>query len=219
MKIKVVSLQLNAYNVGQSDLGLENALMMIDKAALDKPDLVVLPECSFPGYILGLYEDIEEQVKKSTAALELFREKARKYSFYLVVGLVENIDERIVNTGVLIGSQGEIVDRAVKSFLWHFDKKWFTSGDSFEVFNTSFGRVGIIVCADGRQPEISRILSLKGAELIIDLTNLVTSGNQPDKLSNQQCDFMLPTRAIENRVWMIVANKVGIEANSVVYCG
>ncbi|KJS83203.1 MAG: hypothetical protein JM58_13140 [Peptococcaceae bacterium BICA1-8] len=219
MTIKVASLQLNAYDVGQSDLALDNALKMIDKAALDKPDLVVLPECTFPGYILGLYGDVEEQIKKTTKALELFRKKAQEYEFYLAVGLAENIKGRFLNTAVLIGPQGEIIGRAAKSFLWHFDEKWFSSGENFEVFDTKFGRVGMIVCADARQPEIPRILALKGAELIIDLTNLVTSDNQPDKLSNPQCEFMLPTRAIENRVWMIVANKVGIEADTVVYCG
>ena len=51
MTIKVACLQLEAFDINQSDLALENAFQMIDRMAESKTDLVVLPECVFPGYI------------------------------------------------------------------------------------------------------------------------------------------------------------------------
>ena len=93
------------------------------------------------------------------------------------------------------------------------------SGDELEVFDTPIGRIGIILCGDGRQPEIARVLALKGAQLIIDLTNLTATGSSSEQLSNPQYEYMLPTRAVENKVWFVIANKVGMEADSILYCG
>lgn len=219
MTIKLACLQLKAFDIRESDLALQNALQMIDQAAENNVDLVVLPECTFPGYILGLNDNVEEQIGKTPDGVDAFQKKAQKHGLHLVVGLAEMYKGKIRNTAVLISPKGEIIGRVAKSFLWHFDSNWFVSGENFEVFETGIGRIGIIICADGRQPEIARILTLKGAELIVDLTNLVTSGFHSDKLSNPQCEYMLSTRALENKVWLVVANKVGLEAKSVVYCG
>jgi predicted amidohydrolase len=62
-------------------------------------------------------------------------------------------------------------------------------------------------------------LSLEGADILIDLTNWVTSGFDKKSLTNPQVEYMIPTRALENRVWIIAANKVGMEAKTILYCG
>ncbi|MBU4227540.1 hypothetical protein KKA86_01700, partial [bacterium] len=61
--------------------------------------------------------------------------------------------------------------------------------------------------------------SLQGADILLDLTNWVTSGFEKENLTNPQVEYMIPTRALENRVWIIAANKVGMEAKSILYCG
>jgi predicted amidohydrolase len=77
----------------------------------------------------------------------------------------------------------------------------------------------MFICADGRLPEIVRCLSLQGADILLDLTNWVTSGFEKETLTSPQVEYMIPTRALENRVWIIAANKVGMEAKSILYCG
>ena len=124
-----------------------------------------------------------------------------------------------VQLGLFDRPDGEVIGRYSKTFLWHFDSKWFAAGDEYRVFDTPLGRIGILICADGRLPEIARVLALKGAEIIVDPTNWVTTGKDLESLRNAQPDWIIPTRALENGVWFLCANKVGWEAESVVYCG
>src|SRR6202011_4601002 len=66
---------------------------------------------------------------------------------------------------------------------------------------------------------VASTLVAKGAEILIVPTAWVTSGRDPNALENLQADLMAPVRARENGVPLIVANKVGVEARSVAYCG
>jgi predicted amidohydrolase len=123
------------------------------------------------------------------------------------------------NGAALFGRDGSLTGRYDKSFLWHFDSRWFAAGDAFPVFETDFGRVGMLVCADGRLPEIARSLALNGAQIILDLTAWVSSGRHVEDLDTIQRDYLMPVRAAENGVWIACADKFGIEAESIVYCG
>lgn len=219
MLIKAAAVQLKAWDVNESHQALEKSLKMIDMAARDNPDLVVLPECTYPGYFLGYNGEVTKTLEKIEPAISAYQDKAREHQIYLVVGAPEIKDKKIYNAAYLINRKGEIIGISRKSFLWHFDSKWFSSNDTYEVFETELGEIGMIICADGRQPEISRVLALKGAQLIIDVTNWVTSGSNVYKLSNPQYEYIIPSRAIENKVWYIAANKVGSEAESILYCG
>jgi len=218
VKIKAACIQLAAYDVTQSDKAMKNALDKIDEAIKEQPQLVVLPGCVYPGYFIGM-NDVTKTLSNTSEALLMFKSKAKEHGVYIAVGLAEQIEGKYYNSGYLLGPEGQIIGVARKSFLWHFDSKWFAPGDELEVFDTPIGRIGIILCGDGRQPEIARVLALKGAQLIIDLTNLTATGSSSEQLSNPQYEYMLPTRAVENKVWFVIANKVGMEADSILYCG
>jgi predicted amidohydrolase len=87
------------------------------------------------------------------------------------------------------------------------------------VFETDFGRIGMLICADGRMPEITRSLVVGGAQLILDLTAWVSGARHPADLTSAQRTYLMPARAAENGVWIAAAAKAGIEAESIVYCG
>ncbi len=76
-----------------------------------------------------------------------------------------------------------------------------------------------MVCADGRVPEIARILRLKGARMILDAANLVCSAPDPKELINQQYAFILRERARENGVYIALCDKCGVEDSSVTMAG
>ncbi|HHW27044.1 MAG TPA: carbon-nitrogen hydrolase family protein [Firmicutes bacterium] len=219
MRLTVALVQHRAYDVDHSQEGLANTLALVDQAARSKPDLIVLPECSYPGYYLGLGGDPRQNVLGWRDALSRFRMIAQRHGVYICVGLAEAQGDKLYNSAFLIDRNGTLVGTARKTFLWHFDRRWFSRGDEFRVFQTDIGNIGMIVCADGRLPEISRVLALKGAEIIIDPTNWVTSGRDAGSLRNPQVDCMIPARAVENGVWYFCANKVGRETDTVVYCG
>ncbi|MEP7216953.1 MAG: nitrilase-related carbon-nitrogen hydrolase, partial [Anaerolineaceae bacterium] len=150
----------------------------------------------------------------------LLAEKTRTYGYWLAAGLVvPDLAGGLTNSGVVFSPDGEIRGQYDKSFLWHFDTQWFKRGDQFPVFDMGFCRAGILICADGRLPEIARSLALNGAEVILDLTAWVASGRETAKLSNIQCEYMMPVRAFENGAWVVAADKWGVEAGSIVYAG
>ena len=222
-KLKLACLQVSAREYEDRYENKENILKMIDKAADSHPQLMVLPECAYPAYYISplIVKNSLEFHKSTLELIDEVKEKAKLYKCYIALGIVETdiIENILYNSALLINPEGKEINRFQKSYLWHFDSHWFCAGEQYPVIETGFGKVGMFICADGRLPEIVRCLSLQGADILIDLTNWVTSGFEKETLTNPQVEYMIPTRALENRVWIIAANKVGMEAKSILYCG
>jgi predicted amidohydrolase len=222
-KLKGACLQVSAREYSDRYDNKENILRMIDKAADAHPQLMVLPECVYPAYYISplIVKNSLEFQKSTLELIAEVKEKAKLYKCYIALGIVETdlIENILYNSALLINPEGREISRFRKSYLWHFDSHWFCAGEQYPVIETEFGKVGMFICADGRLPEIVRCLSLQGADILIDLTNWVTSGFEKETLTNPQVEYMIPTRALENRVWIIAANKVGMEAKSILYCG
>lgn len=217
--MKLAVLQIKAFDVDHGPEALAHALSRIDEAARHRPDLMVLPECTYPGYVLGSRQAPGTSADELREALGRFCEAARRHSCHIAVGLPEREGEKLFNSGFLIGPGGAVAGKARKSLLWHFDAQWFDAGDEVTVVDTALGRLGLLICADARLPEIPRLMRLKGARVILDMTNWVSTGSDPARLTNPQYEFMAPARAVENAVWFAAANKVGIERGCVLYCG
>ncbi len=222
-KVRVAILQVEARAFSEQAENKEHILKFIGKAAKSKPDLIVLPECVYPCYFLSarIIPDYGVLGNLCEEFLKEVKNCARKFETFIAIGLPEFIPEKnlLYNSAILIDDNGDEIGRARKSFLWHFDNIWFQPYSNYPVFDTKIGRIGMFICADGRLPEIARSLSLQGAEILLDLTNLVTTGLEREKWTNPQVDYIIPTRALENRVWIVLANKVGVEENSIQCCG
>ncbi len=216
--MRIACVQPGALDVSGWETAFERALALTAESAAGGADLVLLPEALFPAYYLGESEGPGASWRRA-APLEQLSVCAAKNGIYLAAGLVLEEGGSLYNGAVLWGRDGREILRTFKSNLWHFDGQYVVPGTSFPVADTEFGRVGMMVCADGRIPEICRILSLKGARLILDLTNLTSTGRNRENLSNPQLEYMLPARAAENGVWIAVADKVGLEAETVLNCG
>ncbi len=218
---RISLLQLPAFSIEDAAASLAHTLRRIDETvASDGPDLLALPEVTYPAYLLGTRDLSTRDVLSPSDAAECFAEKARQHSVYIAVGLALDVPGGgYANGALLFGRDGAIVGRYDKSFLFHFDTRWFTPGDAYPVFETDIGRIGMLICADGRLPEIARSLTLNGAQLILDLTAWVSGARQPQDLSTSQVEFLMPTRAAENGVWIACCDKFGAEAESIVYAG
>lgn len=212
-ELRVACVQLAARDVEERDRALEEAVAAAREAA-GAADLVVLPEATFPGYVLHDRAGHADagQWSRGRAA---FSEVARASGATVVVGLVRPEGERLWNSGVAFDGSGEIVDIADKAFLWHFDNRWFDAGTPSEVWAISSGLAGSFVCADARMMEVPRHLARRGAELLVDCTALVLG---PSGV-NAQIIYMLAARAWENGAFLAVANKCGYEAGIAHYAG
>ena len=218
--MKIASVQLKAHNVWEYQEAEAEILDRIDLAAEQGAELVVLPECAYPAYFLELDPPAASRaLERTQAVLDRIAQKARDLHVYVALGIALPEGGKLYNAAVLFDDEGKILHRACKSNLWHFDDRCFTPGEDFQTVETKFGRLGMMVCADGRIPEIARILALQGAQVIIDVVNLVATAQSPKDLMNQQYAFMLPVRAMENGVWLVTADKCGMEGNCAVYLG
>ncbi len=221
VKFRAACLQLPARPLDRADENLRAAENMVREARARRAELIVLPECTYPGYYLSGWDELRRARRLPTPAdaLEFFAELARRESVHICVGLVEDVGTRRYNSVFMLSPSGEILGRNRKLFLWHFDERWFDRGDVLETVEALGTSFGMFVCADGRLPEIPRTLALKGARVFLDSTNWVATGFDREALTNPQPRFMMQARAVENGAWVLAANKVGMEAGSVVFCG
>src|SRR5438552_6875776 len=216
---RIALLQLPAFGVEDAEASLAHTLRRIDDAAREQPDIIALPEVTYPAYFIG-GRDLPDGVRSPGEVMDVFAAKANEHGVYIAAGMaVEAPGSGYSNGAVLFARDGTVAGRYDKSFLWHFDTRWFSAGDTYPVFETDRGRIGMLICADGRLPEITRCLALNGAQIILDLTAWVSSGRSADALTSIQREYLMPVRALENGVWIAAADKCGIEAKSIVYCG
>ena len=165
-------------------------------------DILVLPELALTGYT---FEDSEE-------AYSLSEEVGGKLTGELIsiaggnnvtmaVGFLEREGKHLYNSSVLINGKG-VVGVYRKVHLFREEKSIFKSGNTgFPVFSVGNVKVGLLVCFDWIFPEAARTLALKGADIILHSANLVLPFYQNAAV----------TRAMENRVFIVLANRNGVE--------
>lgn len=213
--IRVAALQLAARDRIDFDDARAAAMRAIERACATS-DLVVLPEGTFPAYVLG---DSSVDAASIGAVVEAIAAIARESRTVIVAGSAAADGSELRNSAFVIDADGSLAGRADKLFLWHFDRRWFSQGDRLAPIRTSIGTLGVLICADGRIPTIAGTLVDRGAEALVMPTAWVTSGRDSRALENIQADLLAQVRAYENRVPFIAANKCGAELAMVAYCG
>ena len=175
---------------------VSDTLTAIDAVAAEKPDMIVLTENVFQtrvpmredyGYRFNTLDGKDPDI---TALCE----RAAKYNTYITCSVCLVDDEGLRhNTGLLINRQGQIQDTFHKCHLTIGEVEGgLVLGDELKVFDTDFGRIGIQICWDHFFPESTRILAMKGAELVC----VPTHGSQLERSV---------TRAVENGMFFAYA--------------
>lgn len=138
---------------------------LIAEAARQRADLVVLPEVLTCAYTSLSETDCAEPIPGPSTAF--FGGLAKQHNLYLVAGLVERDGPLIYNVAVLIGPDGGVAGKYRKTALPRSEvERGITPGSDYPVFQTRFGKVGMMVCYDGFFPEVARELANRGAEVI-----------------------------------------------------
>lgn len=214
--IRIAALQLRAHDRADFTRVWPSMLGRIASAARSA-NLLVLPEGTIPGYVLGDAPVDDTEIASAVAEL---RALAAEVQTVIVLGIAaRGSNGGLFNRALAIESDGTLAGSADKIFLWDFDRKWFQPGGRIAPVETSLGRLGLLVCADGRMPEIARALAEAGSELLVMPTAWVTSGRDPASLENAQADLLARVRAFENKIAFVAANKCGSELGVAAYCG
>ena len=138
---------------------------LLEDAGRQKADLVVLPE-TFTFY--GTKKKMDECAETVPGPVtDYLGTLAMKHDFYIAAGLIERDGHLIYNVCVLIGPDGKVAGKYRKCSLPRGEvEAGITPGHDYPVFNTRFGKVGMMVCYDGFFPEVARQLAINGAEVI-----------------------------------------------------
>lgn len=183
--------------LGNPDANISKVLTIINKKEFD---LMVFPELSFSGYemrsrteVRRLSHKIESPVFEEISAICRKSEKA------VIIGFAEDACDGIFNSSVLIDERGrKHVYR--KTHLFKDEKRIFDKGNKgYSVRKIKDVNVAQLICFDWFFPEASRTVSLMGADIIALSANLVMP----------YCQDAMVTRSLENRVFSIVANRIG----------
>jgi len=138
---------------------------LIAQAAKQRADLVVLGE-TVPSAMVKLKpEETAEPIPGP--ATEYFGRLAKQHHLHIVLSLYERDAHLIYNTAVLMGPDGGMIGKYRKVCLPPGEAaEGIAPGKDYPVFDTAFGKVGLMVCYDGFFPEVARELSNRGAEVI-----------------------------------------------------
>ncbi len=175
-------------------------------------ELVVFPETVTTGYETGLSaEELWDLVDEAPGQItEKIQRTAQELGVHVVWPSYRRAGERgsVYNSAILIGPDGEIVGIYDKTHPAPWERRdgggWAEVGTQAEVFETPLGNIGMIICYDGDFPELSRLLAVKGADIIVRASALQRSY---DIWYITNC-----ARAYDNHVYVVASNLVGSDA-------
>jgi predicted amidohydrolase len=184
---------------------LEALLRLTNEAAAGGAKLIVTPEMATTAYCWATRDEITSDVEPVPGpTTRRFAEMAADHDCWIVVGLAEVDPETDIyyNSAVLIGPEGP-VGLYRKTHAYISEPKWAKDGDlGLPVFETPIGRIAMTICMDACYPETARVPALAGADVICFPTNW---------LSEKSPSPSWMARAAENGVYLVAANRYGLE--------
>ena len=204
MKVKIAQIQAHVYE--EKEKNMEELERNLERIKDENIDLVTLGEmfnCPYQTPCFPVYGEMERgETWQKLSAL------AKKYQIYRSAGSVPEKDEEgnVYNTAYVFDPQGNqiakhrkvhLFDIAVKGGQCYQESATLTAGDQITVFDTKFGKMGICICFDCRFPEIVRLMTLRGARMIlVPAAFNMTTGPA-------HWELMFRGRAVDNQCYMI----------------
>ena len=194
---------------------VEKAIGLIETAVEEGAELMVLPELFTMGFYIFKdrnpeFFDMAEPIPGPTT--DAIGKIAKKHGVYIVAPIFEkHASGHFFNTAPLIGPDGGIIGKYSKTHVppRPEEKFYFSPGSEFPVFPTEIGKIGMVICYDREFPEPIRVLSLKGAEMV-----LVPSVIFPRDKAKYPDGWVMVNRAraYDNGVFGVFVNRGGKES-------
>lgn len=203
-KIKVAAIQMPT--VTDKMQNVRTAGIYLEKIKDEKPDFVILPEmfcCPYQTQNFPVYAEEE-----GGTVWQQLSEYAKQYGIYLIGGSMPEKDAegKVYNTSYIFDRQGKQIGKHRKVHLFDIDvtggqtfkeSDTLTAGDHDTVFDTEFGRMGVMLCFDIRFPELARMMVNDGAKAIF----VPAAFNMMTGPAHWELSFR--TRALDNQIYMI----------------
>jgi len=190
--VTIATIRFEPKGAGSAAEAVRRCIEVVDKTVNGKTDVIVLGETITWAGTRGPYGEVAEPVPGPTTAR--LAEVARARKSYIVTSLVEREGTTFYNTAVLIDREGRLVGKYRKVNLpWDEFEGGITPGSEYPVFQTDFGKVGMMICWDSEFPEPARALALQGAQVI-----LMPIWDWDERLAL--------ARAVENQVFLVTSS-------------
>jgi len=168
--------------IGDAAANQARSQQLIEEAAAQGAQLVVLPELANSGYMFANRQEafaLAEPLPEGPTA-QAWIKLAQRLGIYLVGGIAEHAGDRLYNSALVTGPQGYIGTYR-KLHLWDEENQFFEPGNlGLPVFHTELGCLGVAICYDGWFPEVYRLLALQGADIVAVPTNWPSSPETPE---------------------------------------
>mgnify|MGYP006288078579 CR=1 FL=1 len=187
MKSKIVATSVNKWRFGDLRKDFSDVKGVIEKNK--NSDLIVFPETCLSNF------NTEREFK---GVVEKLEELSKKYGLLICVGIEEIEGEKKYNSSFLFDGDETYKYRKVH-LVWNEPEKYERGNLKFPVYETSIGKIGMLICYDNEFPEAMRSLKLEGAEIIC------MPSAWPKKIS-KYWDMLARVRARENQVFLIASN-------------
>ena len=199
-----------ASKVGDKEHNIKLMEKKVKEAKKQGANLVVFPELALTGYVCrDLVYELAELIPKGPSIRQI-TSLAEQENVHIVFGMIEQSTKAnavLHNTAVLVGPEGFIGKYQKMHLPTHSvfeEKRYYRPGYQTPIFETSLGKIGMIICYDIYFPELTRILRLKGAQLIVCISASPST-------RRGFFEVLTMARAMENTVFLAFTNLVGIE--------
>ncbi|MDQ2975432.1 MAG: carbon-nitrogen hydrolase [Acidobacteriota bacterium] len=206
----------------EPEANLKKAIARIGEAAKKGAQIVCLQELFRSQYFcqtedIALFKLAETIPGPTTEALG---KVARQKKVVIIASLFEKRAAGVYhNTAVIIDANGKIAGKYRKMHIpddpLYYEKFYFTPGDlGFQTHDTTYGKIGALVCWDQWFPEAARLTALSGAQFIFYPTAIGWLPDEAEEMNLAQhsaWETIQRAHAIANGVYVVVVNRVGRE--------
>ncbi len=219
-KVKIGLVQMNCSADKQSNL--DKAISKIREAAEKGAQIICLQELFTSLYFCDVedYENFKLAEPIPGPSSDALAKLAGELGVVIIASLFEKRAQGIYhNTTAVLNADGKYLGKYRKMHIpddpAYYEKFYFTPGDlGYKIFNTKFGKIGVLICWDQWYPEASRITALMGAEILFYPTAIGWATSQDEETNTEQYNAwqtIQRSHAVANGVHVVSVNRVGLE--------
>ena len=212
----VVSIFQGTPEVGKKENNLKKMKSMIKNASVMNSDLIVFPELFLTGYSITREQLTDLAETSAGPSNDEVAKYAKEYKIAVIYGYPEKVehDGKITyfNSAKLIDKNGESRGDYRKIHPWGNEDKLFCAGDKLAIVDLDGLKVGIIICYDIHFAELFVAMVTKGVNIIICASAIPTGYPATTQL-------VPGCRALESKVYVVLANQCGIDINGEHFIG
>jgi N-carbamoylputrescine amidase len=221
-KVKVGLVQMSCS--GDAKSNMDKAIAGIKDAAAKGANIVCLQELFTSLYFCDVedYENFKLAEPIPGPSTDILSAVAKEAGVVVIASLFEKRAQGLYhNTTAVLDADGTYLGKYRKMHIpddpAYFEKFYFTPGDlGYKVFDTKYGKIGVLICWDQWYPEASRLTALMGAEILFYPTAIGWATSQDEATNTEQYNAwqtIQRSHAVANGVHVVSVNRVGFEQN------